>query len=171
MAEKYFSEAIREAIQEEMRREEFDNMERRFKDLIEKFKCRRVRVDASGIGMQIAEALRKRFGRSKVEEVAFSNPEKVDLMHSLKKVMEQGRLHLPAYDEAWSKSLMNDLRAIRRLITAGMNVTYDAPHDDRGHADSAWALALALTAAEQKAAKHGPRRAEAGGPIESLNGF
>jgi len=36
------------------------------------------------------------------------------------------------------------LCSIRREVTDAGNVRYDAPHTPEGHADKAWALALAL---------------------------
>jgi hypothetical protein len=45
-----------------------------------------------------------------------------------------------------AERLREDICAIRREITTAGNVRYDAPHTDEGHADAAWALALALHA-------------------------
>jgi phage FluMu gp28-like protein len=42
--------------------------------------------------------------------------------------------------------LVQDLCSIKRTITSMGNVRYDAEHNARGHADRAWALALAIHA-------------------------
>ena len=40
--------------------------------------------------------------------------------------------------------------SIRRIVTKQASVRYDAPNTDKGHADRAWALALAVYAAANR---------------------
>ena len=103
---------------------------------------RRVCIDATGIGRQLAEEARRRHGR-KVEEVIFTAGVKEDLAITLRRCMEDGDLRLPNRPE-----LIADLRSIRKETTSAGNVRYVGERTTNGHADRFWALALALHAAK-----------------------
>lgn len=108
-----------------------------------RFNLRRLCVDSSGLGAFPAEQIQRRHGRARVEPVVFTMPVKEDLATILYGAIVSNQLKLPQADEL----LRSDLCALRRIITEAGNVRYDAPHTDEGHADRAWALALALSAA------------------------
>ncbi len=103
------------------------------------FRCKRLCVDATGMGAFPAEAMQKRHGRTRVEPVAFTLQSKEDLATTLYQRFADATISIPNDPE-----LRDDLTALRRIITSSGNVRYDAPHTDEGHADRAWALALAL---------------------------
>jgi phage FluMu gp28-like protein len=48
-----------------------------------------------------------------------------------------------------SPEVRDDLYKLKRSVTAAGNVRFDAERDEKGHADRAWALFLALNAASQ----------------------
>lgn len=102
--------------------------------------CRRLCVDSSGLGAFPAEELQRKFGRSRIEPVTFTQQVKEDLATSMYTAFVEGTIRIPRSDTM----LRDDLCAIRRIITTAGNVRYDAPHTEEGHADKAWALALAL---------------------------
>lgn len=102
--------------------------------------CRRLCVDASGLGAFPSEELQRKFGRSRVEPVTFTQQTKEDLATGMYSAFVESTVRIPKTDV----SLRNDICSIRRIITTAGNIRYDAPHTDEGHADSAWALALAL---------------------------
>lgn len=106
------------------------------------FYCRRLCVDATGLGSFPADDMRKQFGRHRVEPVVFSLQVKEDIATTLYLLLTEGRLWLDPKDE----QLRDDLCAIRRIITSAGNVRYDAPVTEKGHADRAWALGLACHA-------------------------
>lgn len=116
------------------------------------FGCRRVCIDATGIGSIPTKRLRKKWG-ARIEPVEFTLPLKEELATGLYDVLSQNELSMPreyrpakdAEDEA--KLLRDDICAIRRIVTAAGNVRYDAPRTTKGHADRAWALMLAEHAA------------------------
>lgn len=128
------------------------------------FKLRRLCVDSTGIGAFPAERMQKKHGMLKVEPVVFSQPVKEDLATTLYSAFAEKTLQIPrtngsirlpqgvpatlvrAVEPNAAEQLREDVCAIRREVTAAGNVRYDAPHTDKGHADSAWALALALHA-------------------------
>lgn len=101
---------------------------------------RRMAVDASGIGMQLAEELRKQLGT--VEPVTFTNSVKEELVVRVKRLLEDGNLVLPDGD----RDLIADIHSIRKEVTSAGNIRYDAEQNERGHADRFWAMALAVHA-------------------------
>jgi phage FluMu gp28-like protein len=102
----------------------------------------RLCVDSTGIGAFPAENLQNRYGRFKVEPVVFTPASKEEMATTLYQVFADKRIRLARLSQA----LRDDVCKIRRIITAAGNVRYDAPQTDQGHADRAWALALALHA-------------------------
>ena len=106
-------------------------------------------VDATGIGAQLAEELRAKFG-GKVTPVQFTNATKNDLFQGLHRAMEEARLVLPA-----DRELREDINAMHRKISTGGNIQFTAPRRPDGHSDRACALALAVDCAERNA-RRGP---------------
>jgi phage FluMu gp28-like protein len=111
-----------------------------------RWRIRRICIDSSGLGAFPAEQIQRRHGRSRVEPVIFTLQTKEDLATVLYSVIVGDLIRLPRPDAA----LRDDLASLRRIVTTAGNVRYDAPHTDEGHADRAWALALALHAAGQQ---------------------
>lgn len=116
-----------------------------------RFNLRKLAVDASGLGVFPAEQMQKKHGSSKVEPVVFSQQTKEDMATTLYTAFAERKLRLPKtkFTESGCKpedvpALRSDIASIRRIITSAGNVRYDAPHTDQGHADRAWALALAV---------------------------
>jgi len=110
---------------------------------------RGVAIDATGIGAQLAEETRAKFG-SRVEPVQFTNTTKNGLFQSLHRAMEESRLVLPA-----DRELREDINAMHRKISTGGNIQFTAPRRPDGHSDRACALALAVDCAERNA-RRGP---------------
>ena len=110
---------------------------------------RGVAIDATGIGAQLAEETRAKFG-SRVEPVQFTNATKNGLFQSLHRAMEEGRLVLPA-----DRELREDVNAMHRKISTGGNIQFTAPRRPDGHSDRACALALVVDCAERNA-RRGP---------------
>jgi phage FluMu gp28-like protein len=127
-----------------------------------RFELRRLVLDSTGMGAFPAEVMRKKFGLSKVEPVNFTLQVKEDLATALYSAFAEHKIRIPRTDikgtadgrplhcdnsKQLSSQLREDVAALRRIITTAGNVRYDAPHTEEGHADSAWALAMALHAA------------------------
>lgn len=130
----------------EMRNMSFENQREILYGVLEHPQLRRCCIDASGLGMQIAEEAQKRFGTFKVEPVAFTNAVKEDLAtHTY--VMVEGRKVLIPRD----KIIRDDLYSVRAVTTSAGNVRYEAEETEHGHADRFWALALALHSAKSNA--------------------
>lgn len=109
---------------------------------------RRACIDATGIGMNLAEDAERRFGE-KVESVMFTNASKQEMATQLFLKFEAGHIAIPASD-----LIQQDLHSVKKIVTASGNIRYDQSNDDDsdkkendGHADRFWALALAVHAA------------------------
>lgn len=109
--------------------------------------CKRVCIDRTGLGMQFAERAAQRFGKYKVEGVAFTNAVKEDLAFPVRSAFEDRAIRIPFGDDA----LISDLRKIRKETTAAGNIRFVADSDDDGHADRFWSLALAIHAGKAPA--------------------
>lgn len=107
--------------------------------------CRRVCIDATGLGMQFAERAAERFGKYKIEAITFSGPMKEELAYPVRAAFEDRTLRIPYGDD----KLKADCRAIRKEVTASGNVRFAADRGANGHADRFWGLALALHAAKR----------------------
>lgn len=125
-----------------MRRAPFDIQEGRIADAIGNDGCRRVCIDGTGMGSAPAERMKRQFPRQ-VEVVEFTSAVKEELATTLRLALESGRLRLP-----FDRDLFYDLVSLRKIITAASNIRYDADDSSGSHADRAWALALAVHAAE-----------------------
>lgn len=113
------------------------------------FKCQRLAVDSTGLGAFPAQQLQKKYGLRRVECVNFSQTSKEDMATGVFQTAIDGQLRIPTTLPE-SQRLINDLSSIRRIVGQTGLVKYDAPHTNEGHADTAWALALALKVARSE---------------------
>jgi phage FluMu gp28-like protein len=104
---------------------------------------RRACLDATGMGLQLAERARERF-EWKVEPITFTAPVKEALATGLKADLEHRQVRL--VDDS---DLRADLRAIRKQVTLGGHTRYAGETAD-SHCDRFWAKALRQQAARYK---------------------
>jgi len=114
---------------------------------------RRCCIDATGVGMALAEAVQEVCGRSRVEPVTFTSSVKERAAGALKRRIEDRTVRIPV-DEA----IRNDLHSVRWDVTAGGAGRFVVGSGADSHADRFWALALAVRAAEGRR----------GGPVEAI---
>ena len=100
-------------------------------------------MDATGLGMQMAENAVTKFG-SKVTAVMFTAPVKLKMAVALQRRFQDKSIRIP--DDA---KLHYDLYSIKKESTAGDNILLrsEAGTTD-GHSDRFWAYALAVSATE-----------------------
>jgi len=108
---------------------------------------KRVAIDETGIGMQIAEELKNKYG-SKVIPVYFTNKSKDELATKLKSKFEDRLITIPP-----DRDLIQDLHSVKKSVTTAGNIKYEAKRTDKGHADRFWSLALAIYASEDYKSK------------------
>ena len=124
-----------------MRNRKFSEQEEVLYRILALPNLRRCCIDATGLGMQLAERAAERFGSYRVEGVNFSGPVKEELAYPVKAAFEDLNIRIP-----FDRNLQSDLRAIKKETTAAGNIRFSADRSDNGHADRFWALALALHA-------------------------
>jgi len=103
---------------------------------------RRAAIDSTGMGAQLAEEAREKFGPA-VEPVNFTLAVKEDLAVTLKRFLEERKLRIPS-----SPLIREDFHSVKRQTTSAGNVRFGAEADEKGHADRFWAAALGLHAAK-----------------------
>jgi len=109
--------------------------------------ARKVAIDETGIGMQLAEELAKKWGELKVLRVYFTAKTKEELASRMKAVFEDKIISIPP-----DKDLIEDLHSVKKTLTPAGNIRYEGETQD-SHADRFWSLALALYASSQEEAK------------------
>jgi phage FluMu gp28-like protein len=103
---------------------------------------RRCCVDATGLGMHLAERLAARFGEDRVEAVTFTNAIKGELAGALRVLAERGCVWIPPEED-----IMRDWHSLTRTVTSSGHIRLDANRSGGGHADRFWAAALGIHAA------------------------
>lgn len=106
--------------------------------LFESWKIRRMAIDATGIGANIAEDMQRIFP-GKAQPVHFTREKKEEMALGVKKLFQSRRMRIPN-----NRDLVVQLHAIKRKPTE-RGFTYDADRNEQiKHADLFWALALAV---------------------------
>ena len=126
-----------------MRATPFLTQRRRIEWFMENLKIRRACVDATGIGMQMAEELQTKYGTWRVEPVTFTIAVKEDLAVRTRRAYEDSTIRIPD-----DRNLRAAIHAVRRIPTAAGNFRFDADRTEAGHADEFWAQALGLLAGD-----------------------
>ena len=101
---------------------------------------KRACIDSTGLGMQLAERARERFGW-KVEAVTFTGLVKEELAFPLRAAFEDRKLRINR-----NTNLRSDLRGIKKEATAAGNIRFAGEAAD-SHCDRFWAMALRQHAA------------------------
>jgi phage FluMu gp28-like protein len=110
--------------------------------------ARRVCIDSTGLGAQLAEDLQRDFGTFRVEQVQFTGAVKSDLATRTLRNFQDHRIRIPV-----DVKLREDLHSVKKVVTSAGNIRFDAERTKDGHADRFWAMALALMATDQGAIK------------------
>ncbi len=127
----------------ELERTPFHIQEEVLSNILKHRNLRRCCIDATGLGMQLAETAQKKFGQYRVEAITFTNKVKEELAYNLRTNFEDKTVYIPSEHD-----IREDLHSVRRITTTAGNIRFDVEKfDTSGHADRFWALALALHSA------------------------
>ena len=117
---------------------QFSDQKLHLEALVESWKIKRMYIDNTGIGMNLAEDMQTKFP-SKVTPVTFTREKKEAWALGIKKLFESGRIRIPN-----DRDLVLQLHSIKRKATE-KGFTYDADRNEQiKHADLFWALALSV---------------------------
>jgi len=122
-----------------------------FETLSQVLQCRCVRrcaIDASGLGMQLAEEAVTQFGDYKVEACTLTATFKEQAASLMRNKFADKLLRIPV-----DERIRNDLHSVRKIVTSAGNIRLEAPREEGSHADRFWALALACYAGSEPAGK------------------
>ncbi len=113
----------------------FSEIEHELYRLLQLPQLKRACIDATGLGMQLAERAKERFGW-KVEPITFTAPVKEELAFALRTAFEDRTLRIDNND-----ALRADLRGIKKEVTLSNNIRFVGESED-SHCDRFWAKAL-----------------------------
>jgi phage FluMu gp28-like protein len=119
----------------ELHNKTFSEIEAELWPILELSSVKRCCIDATGLGMQLAERARERFGY-KVERITFTPAIKEELAFALRTAFEDRTLRIDP-----DPKLRSDLRGIKKLVTSAGNIRFIGESDD-SHCDRFWAKAL-----------------------------
>lgn len=115
----------------------FDAMESKIAELFGSYKIEKMRIDRTGMGMQLAERMSQRYG-SVIEGIWFTQQIKEQMAINILKLAEDGCIAIPP--ESYLASQLHSVKKIGKQ----RGISYQAQRDDLGHGDVFWAHALAL---------------------------
>jgi phage FluMu gp28-like protein len=136
-------DVIWDRIRVELRDKTFSEIEFELYRLLALTQVKRVCIDATGMGMQLAERARERSGW-KVEPITFTATVKEELAFGLRRAFEDRKLRLVRDDK-----LRSDLRALRKEVTSSGNIRFGGEAEN-SHCDRTWAKALRQHAARSR---------------------
>lgn len=134
----------RSVLRHEMRNADFDAQTDVLNRLMENLPIYRCCIDDGGIGRNLAENAHKRYG------------ERAELYHfdlQSKEVLAMGvrtGLERREYELDNDRDFHAQIHSIKRTPSSGGSFRYDAERNEKGHADSFWAWALASYATDGK---------------------
>jgi phage FluMu gp28-like protein/predicted DNA-binding protein YlxM (UPF0122 family) len=121
-----------------LRKASFDDQELLLKSFMDTYPLAQLKIDKTGIGMQLAERIKKQYGK-RAQGAYFTTTLKEFLCLNLKKMFEDKAIRIPNRPD-----LIADIHSIKRK--AGQKTfLYDSDRNSHGHADQFWALALAAS--------------------------
>ena len=106
---------------------------------------RKMCMDETGIGSGLVKDVQHVIGAQKAVGIVFTLQSKEEMATDLYQAFASGMIHIPN-----DPALIKDILSIRRTISPSGKIIYDAPRTVDGHADRAWALALAIHACTNK---------------------
>jgi len=127
----------------ELQNKTFSEQEAVLYEVLSLSQVKRCCIDATGLGMQLAERAKQKFGW-KVEPITFTAAVKEELAYPLRAAFEDKTLRIDR-----DPKLRADLRGIKKEITASGNIRFAGESAD-SHCDRFWAKALRHHALSRK---------------------
>lgn len=116
----------------------FEDQKAILDELMTDLPIQRLHIDATGIGMQLAESMVEEYGEERVYAENFTQQSKEMWAGDLKILMQKGNITLPKH-----RDLRNEIHSIRKIVGVGGKPRFDSDRNAKHHGDLYWALALA----------------------------
>lgn len=139
-----FNGKKRSVLRHEMRNADFDAQTAVLNKLMENLPIYRCCIDDGGIGRNLAENAHKRYGE-RAELYHFDLQSKEILAMGVRTGLERREYELDN-----DRDFHAQIHSIKRTPSSGGSFRYDAERNEKGHADSFWAWALASYATDGK---------------------
>lgn len=120
---------------------EFDDQRMVAQTLLDRLPLTRFLIDRNGIGRDLSEKLEQSHG-GLAQGVDFTNETKELWAVESKLQFQRGHVPIPL-----ERDLSYQIHSIKKVVTAAKNAVFDAPRNEKHHADKYWAHALAVWAA------------------------
>ena len=133
-------DVVWDRVRIELQNQPFPEIKRQLYQILRLPAVKRCCIDATGIGMQLAEEAQFQFGY-KVEPLTFSSSVKENLAFTLRCDFEERKLRIVSDDK-----LRADLRGLKKEVTVAGHIRFVGESED-SHCDRTWALALRQHAA------------------------
>lgn len=134
----------------ELRNASFADQDAELDRLAAFYAMRRLCMDQTGMGMKPVEDATRRYGSTRVEGVMFNVATKLNLATLGKQAFEDRRIRIPA----GRPELRADLHSLRKTVGATGIPRFEVDESEEGlgnsHGDRAWALFLAIAAADRR---------------------
>ena len=114
----------------------FQTMENDLKLMLETLPIARLSIDATGMGMQLAESLR--MDNPQVIGETFTTQSKEIWCTDFKIRLQQQKMRLPK-----DRQIVSEIHSIKKRVTDAGRIVFTAERVARSHADRFWAMALA----------------------------
>ena len=115
----------------------FQVMENDLRTLLETLPIARLSIDATGMGMQLAESLRLKYPQ--VIGETFTTQTKEVWCTDFKIRLQRQRIRLPK-----DRQIVSEIHSIKKKVTEAGRVVFSAERTRKSHADRFWAMALAV---------------------------
>ena len=131
----------------ERRRASFAEQDALLEQVFRRYRVLRCCIDQTGMGEKPVEDAKRKHGSSRVEGVLFTAANKLQLATIGRAAFEDKRVRIPD----GNADLRADLHKLQKVTGPTGTPRFVAASDASGHADRAWALFLALSAAKETA--------------------
>ena len=125
------------AFWEEKKAMGFAQQEAWIDDLYQRYNIARLKIDRTGLGMQLAEQIQEKHPQT-AEGVWFTSERKAKLAQNYTRLAEEHKIEIHNDQDLFAR-----LHAVKRAVS-GDKLKYDAARDQTGHGDTFWSHALAL---------------------------
>ena len=130
-----------------LKKKKFAEHDAEMERVFQRYRIARGRMDQTGMGEKPVEDAKRRYGESRVEGVIFTPGNRLLMANAGKQAFQDRKIRIPP-----DPALRDSLHKLQSVPGQNNQPRFMATSDAAGHADEAWAIFLAVTAADQPVA-------------------